>query len=613
MCGIAGYYRFENGDEALLQGLCNALRHRGPDNQNHWKNETCGMAHTRLSIIDLSNASHQPMHFENLVLSYNGEIYNYKAIRERLQGFGYVFTTTSDTEVLLKAFHKWGIGCVDQFRGMFAFAVYDQQKDELWLFRDRLGVKPLYYMPSAKGLVFSSEPRALYGLTNKSISDQALQEYFTFGYVGKDQCIFQEIKKLQPGHFLHVSSAGLKQNQYWSLDNVTGSQGHSKAQLEAKLEESFALRMVSDVKVGIFLSGGIDSSLVTALLSKQFNGLNTYTIGFEESRFDESSYAEHVAQTFKTIHKTHTLTAADGQAMLKNFYAVYDEPFADSSGIPTALLSNFVHQDGCKVALSADGGDELFMGYDRYKQFQTLAGKIKRYPTWLRRLIASSMQLPLNVGLNKVSNKNLSHRLQKLKDYLTASDLQLLYQYMISNVSQYHAARLLTNSQPMTSKLNSAFNLDEGFMHWDLVHYLPDNLLVKTDRATMYHGVEGREPMLDHELVEMAFSIPLEYKNQHRSGKHVLREILDKHIPMSVFERPKQGFSIPIFSWLKTAYFKSYFDRDRLDSIDEINTKEVLEEYERYKRFEKQGKDYNIEKMWRILSFLMWYEKYKSN
>ena len=371
MCGIIGS-RGPFSKEAISKAA-KSIKHRGPDAFGIYAHTDVVLAHYRLAILDLSENGAQPYHFENLTVVFNGEIYNYREIRQLLIQAGYSFSSDSDTEVLIKSFHKWGCKAVERFIGMFAFCLYDRNDDSLYLFRDRLGVKPLYYSTEG-GLIFGSELRTLLPfLSTRTLDAESLNEYFRLGYISKHRTIYNSAKKLLPGHYLHYKNGAATLHRYWSVQEAATeskyqSEADWKEEIESLMVDAFRLRMVSDVPVGVFLSGGVDSSLVTAILQKHYGNIHTFTIGFDDERYNEAPYASQISAFLGTNHTEFRLDVNDAYEVLTHFYDVYDEPFADSSGIPSTVVSGLAAKAGIKVVLSADGGDELFGGYSHYEK-----------------------------------------------------------------------------------------------------------------------------------------------------------------------------------------------------------------------------------------------------
>lgn len=621
MCGIAGHYKAQL-ESTQLDLLTASLHHRGPDGQGKFEDQHAqvGLVHCRLSIIDVSQAASQPFLFEDLVLVFNGELYNYKEVRKELTALGYSFTTASDTEVLIKAFHCWREKSVEHFIGIFAFALYDKGRDELFLFRDRMGVKPLYYHLNGKQLIFASELKALAGLgLSTEIDSGSVLSYFRFGFIPDEYSIFKKIKKLKAAHYLHASQSGVTIKQYWKVevkDSVsTRSEEDWEEELHSLLISSFKYRMVSDVPVGVFLSGGIDSSLVAAILQKHVGQINTLTIGFDEPRFNESKYAAHVATQLGTLHHEEILTMQEAKNQLPLFYEMYDEPFSDSSGIPLSMISAMARSRGIKVVLSADGGDELFGGYshyftipDRHTMFNSFQGK------GLSALVRATSPFTKKIG-KYIYTGNLEHRLHAIKEIAGSGNVQDFYESNIANISMAEARNLLNilgSIPPQISRKKNS-SLLETMLAWDMQYYLTDDLLVKVDRATMYHGVEGREPFLDHRLVEFAAQLPMSLKLKNGQGKYLLRKILKCYFKEDLFNRPKQGFGIPIFDWFVSDLdhlFDHYLEPGRVKQTGIFRDAEVAHELRKYRYYKQRNKEYNIEKMWRLVSFMIWWERW---
>lgn len=622
MCGIAGFYKtIVSSDQ--VKTLTDNLKHRGPDDQGTYIKGDTGLIHTRLSIIELSELGSQPYQFDDLVLVYNGELYNYDEVREELKKNGYHFVSDSDTEVLIKAFHFWREDCVNKFIGMFAFAIYEERSECLWLFRDRLGVKPLYFscdMAQSK-LVFASELKALTILNrDREIDQSALFFYFRFGFVPSDKSIFKSVKKLKSGHFLKIERDSVEIKKYWNpSDEIDYSKSEKQwlSDVEDVMISSFRYRMVADVPVGVFLSGGIDSSLLSALLTKYHGEINSFTIGFEEKKFDETVYARQVANHLGINHTEKLLKLSEAKKILTDFYNIYDEPFADTSGIPTWCVTQLAKDSGMKVVLSADGGDELFGGYTHYQKAYTLYNRINKLPFTLRKLLAGTSEALLGSTIrNSIVSKNFEHKLYALEELLITSNPTQFFEAFVSNQSLVEVKNLIDNDSGYLSTSTIMTNPIQQMMLWDTHNYLTDDLLVKVDRATMHQSIECREPFLDHRLIELSMSMPVDLKIMDGHGKYIVRQLLKKYVPEELFERRKQGFSIPMFSWFKSELdelFKIYLDRENLRKISCLNIHEVEREYKKYLHFKARGQEYNVEKMWRILSFTLWWDKYMKN
>ncbi|MEO5976542.1 MAG: asparagine synthase (glutamine-hydrolyzing) [Chryseolinea sp.] len=618
MCGIAGYYNAQVND-AQIESLISKLSHRGPDDQRVFKSDRVGLIHTRLSIIELSDLGAQPYRYEHLTLVFNGEIYNHKEIRGELEARGYRFTSNSDTEVLIKAFDAWREQCVDKFIGMFAFCVYDDLEKSFYIFRDRLGVKPLYYSFHAGAFYFASELKALLAFDiPKEIDPTAISLYFKFGYIPGERSPFHGICKLAPAHFIKVKGDQITKTRYWDLASVEQSWANENDlldELESLLISSFRYRMVADVPVGVFLSGGIDSSLLSAVLQKHVGGIRTFTIGFPDRKFDESGFARIVAEHLKVEHTEKILLVDEAKEILKEFYSIYDEPFADTSGLPFACISKLAKDHGIKVVLSADGGDELFGGYPHYFAAASLRDKLSQVPSfWRTRLVSTSKALIPPSMRRLIPAKNFEHRLYAFEQLLSFQNNRQFFESYIANQADDEIANLMHGLKPPAlGILGTEGSMFHDMMDWDLRHYLPDDLLVKVDRASMHYGIESRDPFLDHRLIEFSSRIPMAIKLKDGTPKYLLKRLLSRYYPEKLFDRPKKGFSIPMFQWFSNDIDR-LFDQTLSDSvladIPFINKKEVLREVNKYRLYKKSGKEYNIEKMWRLLSFVLWYRRW---
>ena len=568
MCGIAGFFdqRLERSQAAsLLQRMTRSLSHRGPDEDGLHLDGPVGLGHRRLSIIDLE-AGRQPIFNEDQTkaIVFNGEIYNFRPLRERLAAQGHRFRTSSDTEVILHAYEEYGEKCVEHLRGMFAFAVWDRPKQQIFLARDRVGIKPLYYYWDGQKCLFGSELKAILEDPSvpRELDVQALDDYLTYLYVPAPRTIFKDIRKLEPGHTLTITAEGTAaHNCYWDLrfdpDECLSEDDWIEG-LQAKLKESVAIHLMSEVPLGAFLSGGIDSSAVVALMAGALDRpVQTSTIGFEESQFDELPYARMVAARYRTqAHER--IVRASAAGILDRLVWHFDEPFADASMIPTYYVSQ-VARERVTVCLSGDGGDENFAGYRRYK-FDTFENRIRAWmPSVIRRPLFGSLAamypkadwLP-RVLRAKSTLRNLSLTPEEgyfsSVTWFTPSMKQQLYHDRLRSS--------LEGYQPM-SVMQRYFDRTRGWdplsrvQYVDVKTYLVDDILTKVDRASMAHSLEVRVPLLDHEVMEFAARIPARFKLRAGEGKYILKRALRDLVPAEAMNRPKMGFSIPLAQWFR--------------------------------------------------------------
>ena len=632
MCGIAGFLTAQPElNEAELRSnaarMAEALHHRGPDDAGTWADPAAGIAfgHTRLSIIDLSACGHQPMlsRCGRFGIVYNGEVYNHAALRAELQQHGHAFEGHSDTAVLLAAIAQWGVReAVQRLIGMFAFAVWDRQEQTLTLVRDRLGIKPLYYGKFGRTLLFGSELKALgqHKEFSPEIDRGALALFMRHNYVPAPYSIYRGVFKLPPGTMLTVRAGDQPLPQpetYWSLEEVValgserpfqGSDDDAVQQLDALLSDSVRLRMVADVPLGAFLSGGIDSSLVTALMQKQSRRpIQTFSIGFEEPAYNEAEYAKAVAQHLETNHSEQHVTARQAQDIIPRLPEMYDEPFADSSQIPTFLVSQLARQH-VTVSLSGDGGDEIFGGYTRYFDIARYWDRIRRVPLPLRRLAAGAV----HAAVGTRNRNSLTTRMARRADFLGMADAAGAYRLLNIHWSDREDVVLGVNA-PATAFWDSERWIRhrdrvEQWMYIDTLTYLPDNILVKVDRASMAVGLEARVPLIDHRVVEFAWTLPLKYKIRDGRGKWLLRRILDQYVPAKLIERPKVGFGVPIDSWLRGPlrdWAESLLSADRLLSDGFFRPEPIRRKWEQH----LTGQTNWHYHLWDVLMFQSWLAK----
>ncbi len=566
MCRIVGFQEFAENEtdlESLVVRMRDAMTPGGPDDAGLHINPSrrVAMGHRRLSILDLSPLGHQPMasRAEKRWITYNGEIYNFGEIRKELESKGHRFASHSDTEVILAAYDEWGMDCVHKFRGMWAFAIWDSEKNEWFLSRDRMGVKPLYWSLQNNVFMFASELKALmrHPAFHKIISPLGLSLFFQHGYIASPHTIFENTFKLKPGHHLLVKGTDIREIPYWDLadafDKPIYTSKNPVEELDALLRECVGLRMVSDVPVGVFLSGGVDSTLVAALAQRHSGQrLKTFTIGFAEEAYNESHFAASIARHLGTDHTEMICTSEDAKKILKSLPDIYDEPFADASAIPTYLVSTLARQS-VKVALSADGGDEQFCGYPNYLRLPRLSKKIGALP--FRRSLAKLA----------LAHAYLPDKVNKIVDCLPYSDslhhFDAINRYFRRGELERSGIAQIGSQLSLRPGLAGRRDPETRLMAHELSIYLIDALLVKVDRASMHTSLEGREPLLDHKLIEFSASLPLDLKYRNGISKFILKEVLKTYVPEVLWNRPKQGFNVPINAWFNHDLKSQYEER----------------------------------------------------
>src|SRR5687767_11755197 len=573
MCGIAGFVDLnKKTEQPSLERSILALEHRGPDGTGIFYRQkeqaNIGLAHRRLAIIDLSEGGKQPMTYKHFTITLNGEIYNYQEVKKILEQKGHKFATHSDTEVVLHAYEEWGENCLEQFKGMFAFVIYDDQHQSLFCVRDRGGAKPLFYYFHNGLFLFASELKSFHSYTGfeKKINPDAVAAFMQYGNVPTPHCIFENCYKLKPGHYLkfQISTRAMEEVCYWNVydaynqPKVEMGFEEAKVQTEKVLQQAFNYRMVADVPVGIFLSGGYDSACVTALLQKDNSQqLKTFTIGVPDIGLNEAPYAKEVAKHLGTDHTEFTCTQKEAIDLIKTLPHFYDEPFADSSAIPTMLVSKMAREK-VTVALSADAGDEIFAGYNRYDYLIRYRKKIARIPGLGRKLLAETMDSIPSQKIPVLKNKyNFHNRYEKLKGILRDPSSTQIMLSLSQQFTDEQVKKLVSldfdklETAYLSKELKDAYYSHLSYiMAIDYQTYLVDDILQKVDRATMSVSLEGREPFLDHNVIEWAAQLPDDYKYHNGIKKFILKEIVHQYIPASMMERPKMGFAIPIGDWL---------------------------------------------------------------
>lgn len=613
MCGIAGFYTFNASlKKDDLQRMTDRISHRGPDAEGFFVENKIGLAHRRLSILDLTERGNQPMYSDcgDYVIVYNGEVYNFKEIAKK---YNITTKTATDTEIILKAYIKLGNAFIHELIGMFAFAIYEKKNEKLVIYRDRLGVKPLYYYYDEDNFVFASEIKSILSIpiiqAKIEMNANVIASYLHVGYIPAPHTIYKNIYKLSAGSFIQISESGkCNIKNYWKpqqqiLPETKQNETGIIKDVNELVQSSVAYCMISDVPLGAFLSGGIDSSLVAAIAQSQSNQpLNTFSIGFKESKYDESAHAKAVAKYIGSNHHEFIVSTQDAISLLDDIYSIYDEPMTFASAIPTLLVSKLTRQH-VKVALSGDGGDEVFGGYGFYN--------------WAKRLSNPFIKMgrkPISLVLSMLDQR--SQRAAKVFDY---PDEQFIKSHIFSQEQYYFSREEL--AELMSPKLKQEILLNENFSRlkrkitaqeeqslFDLSHYLPDEMLNRVDVASMKYSLEVRVPLLDHRIVEYALNIDPAIRFKNGTLKHVLKQVLHQYIPQQYFERPKWGFTMPIGQWLKT---------DLKYLIDNYLNKAVVEEaafvqYGYVQQLLKQfysGKDYLQQRVWLLVLLHKWHKE----
>lgn len=637
MCGIAGFlHASQSASESELLGtikrMTDAVAHRGPDGSGYYIDPSNGLAlgHRRLAIIDLTDAGRQPMtsHDRRWTIVFNGEIYNFEELRKTLEHQEAVtgWRGHSDTEVLLACISAWGVArTLRQANGMFAMAVWDNLERRLWLARDRMGEKPLYYGWQRGTFLFSSELKALAEHPNfeRRLDRAALARYLELAYVPAPHSIYEGIFKIRPAHYItidaHTPRGFLpRQCPYWQLPRPHAEafeEGEALDRLGTLLKDAVAMRMRSDVPMGAFLSGGVDSTVIVALMQAQSaRPVHTFSIGFQEADFDESGHAAAVAACLGTAHIGLQISAHDALDAIPTLARIYDEPFADASQIPTYLLARLTRRH-VTVSLSGDAGDELFGGYARYFTFDDVWRKSRRIPASLRPVTAWLLsRLPLPIWKNlpgippKLRREITGPRLRKLSSAIATADRGAYYKSIMrvwdspyilhENVSQREDAFIeVLNLDDFDDTISGMSYIDQG-------SYLPDDILVKLDRATMASGLEGRIPMLDHRLVEFAAKLPVALKVKDGTGKWLLRRLLDNYVPRALMERRKQGFSLPLQEWIRGP-LRDWGETLLSDEGTPVAMHLDMRKLRRVWRQHQSGED-NGDRLWNALMLLSW-------
>ncbi|WP_374692418.1 asparagine synthase (glutamine-hydrolyzing) [Accumulibacter sp.] len=640
MCGIAGYLvdsvtAVSWRDRQVLHEMANTIRHRGPDDEGIWANpqDGIGLAHRRLAILDLSSGGHQPMASacRRFVIAFNGEIYNHQVVRRELEGTGRSFRSSSDTEVLVEAVVEWGVEeTCRRINGMFAFALWDSRERCLWLVRDRIGKKPLYFGRTHRWVAFASELKAFWAIPGFSpkVSEGAMAEYLRYGYVADQHSIFDGITKVLPGEIVRLTAGrDTARSRYWSLLDVAKSglsqrindETEAEEALLATLRDATQSRMMADVPLGAFLSGGIDSGLVASLMQECASSpVRTFSIGFNEASFNEADVAKSVAAHLGTRHTE--LIVSDQQALevVPTLADIFDEPFADASQIPTFLLARLTRQH-VTVALTGDGGDESFGGYSRYRNDRGLTGLLYGLPFPVRNVLARGMEsVPANVW-DTAACALPHHRrprflASKVAKYARALRLRGSSERNKAFLSFWNPASLLAHpwlpgTDPFDPPVGLFDSSSEAMQFWESQHYLPGDLLAKVDRATMAASLEARCPLLDHRVIELAWRLPESQKASSPALKKILRSLLFRYVPREMVDLPKQGFSVPIGTWLRSS-LKDWAG----DTLAHGRT--TLGEWLDWQQIEsswavhQNGGLGESERLWTILMLCCWHERW---
>ncbi|MBI2135144.1 asparagine synthase (glutamine-hydrolyzing) [Candidatus Woesearchaeota archaeon] len=605
MCGIAG---FNWDDKKLINSMLDSLSKRGPDESGFYIDRGISMGTRRLSVIDLSKKGKQPISNEDGTkwIAYNGEIYNFKELRDELQKKGHKFTSGTDTEVIIHSYEEYGKRCVEKFNGMFAFAVWDTKKKELFIARDRLGVKPLFYFMDGKKFAFASEIKAILKYhKNPSIDEKSIYFYLNYGYTPNNKTVFTKIFKLPAGCTLTFKNSEFKIEKYWKIDfsrKEDGSEDYFIKKIREHMEESVKIRLIADVPVGAFLSGGLDSSAIVAYISKHKDNLKTFSVGFEHDKFDESKYAKIVSEKFGTEHHQMQFTHENVIKLLPKLVDYYDEPFGDPSMMPTYLVST-VARKHVTVSLSGDGGDESFLGYDRYKQYRLI--NLQNHAPFL-----SKIANPFIKSLSKITNHNL---IKKTGKYLEFNRLNGYEQYseLRSAFGSDERKNLFLKNHDFSPYFKEFFifkNYLDNISNADINTYLPDDILTKLDRSTMMVSLEGRVPFLDYKFMEFSAKIPARLKLKGMETKYILKKSLIGILPREIIYRKKQGFSFPLDLYIKNEL------KDLVKN--NLSEKSKLHEYVDKGHIEKLLRlHYNNEKnyangLWAIFILKLWLDMY---
>ncbi|AEV34322.1 asparagine synthase, glutamine-hydrolyzing [Owenweeksia hongkongensis DSM 17368] len=630
MCGIAGFCDFTKSlDKSVLSKMTDEIKHRGPDSSGNelyeLRNANVGFGHRRLSILDLSEAGNQPMHKGSLSIIFNGEIYNFQTIKSELELKGHTFKSNSDTEVVLAAYVEYGMGALEKFIGMFSFAIFDRDKSKVFLVRDRVGVKPLFVFQNEKAIIFGSELKSFHknALFEKKLDTDSLALYLKYNYVPAPHCIFKNTKKLQPGHYIEINLDNREINEVKYWDVIDDAYNQPKLDVSYKdavnetekiLDSAFNYRMVADVPVGVFLSGGYDSTAVAALVQKnRKEKVKTFTIGFKEAQYNEAEEAKKIARHLGTDHTELYCTPNEARDILSSIPDIYDEPFADNSVVPTILVCKLA-SESVKVVLSGDGGDEIFAGYGKFKQAINFTNNI---PNWLQSTLAGGMSLINPEKIPYLSGKyNFPSRYEKMINIWKSHSPYVAMKNISSFITDAEVGRLLNiewkekftyfDIAPLLNDSNDDLN---KLLAIDYRTFLMDNNLVKVDRASMSVSIEGREPFLDQRIIEYVGRLPSEYKIREGRTKALLKDVVHRYVPKEMMDRPKMPFIAPLTIWFRKEMKDLLIDHLSEESLVRhglFNIQEVIKLRDSY----LSGKPVSHQKVWNILLFQIWYDRY---
>ena len=605
MCGIYG--TTIKYSEDIVRKKLSLMNFRGPDFSGIISTPELILGHNRLAILDLDSRSNQPFAYMHLKIVFNGEIYNYRVLRSALEKQGYQFRTTSDTEVLGAAYLAYGEECVKHFNGMFAFVIYDSSQQRLFGARDRLGKKPFYYSHQGCSFEFASQSSSIRLGRNFEIDYQSVSEYLIWGYIPEPGSIWNEVNQLPAGCYFNyeIGRGTISICQYWDLDynrdyRFSGSYEEAIDNLNSLLSDAVAIRMQADVPLGVFLSGGIDSSLVASIASRKVNHVKTFSIKFNEQGFDESRYAQQVASHLNTEHHIIECNYSEGIDLINNFSSHYDEPFADSSAIPTMLLSKYTRKH-VTVALSGDGGDEAFVGYTRYKWIN-MVNAIFRLP------------LPVRQAFGSVIRKSPNYVHKLIAMGISVRDIEVLYIKMFGGLENSWIA---DPDRGMNNCYRNVFNFNhkcilEKISDFDIKTYLNGDINTKVDRASMAFSLESRAPLMDYRIIEFTRSLPTGFKYASGNQKRILKDILYQYLPATLFIRPKAGFTMPLREWFKKElkeYVLDNLSKSELEKIPGINVGRTLEIINEH----MNGTWNRYPQIWKLLVFSQWQKKYSQS